>query len=311
VEPSVLAKTGTVATPQLAKDVDYARAVQEAWREETEARTFTSESTPITYKDNEGTPLYGHLVRRIDAQSTTTSVPGIVLFHTAAGPHDLCMHWKADSLVTDVSTFPDGCVVLVADILSDDVGWGWNSDRTKYNEAREWVLSPNDDGICSRFQSRLQAALDALKAIPGVDSSRMAAMAWCLGGLAVVELGRMQAPSMKAMVTFHGVFDGKPPLPPADGSSGKDSSNVCKVLICNGTQDPFVSQDMLDAAVATLQQNSCRVSVLSLDGARHGFTNPAQDFNPHPSFGFNQEAATKSWTFACSLLQRELAASTE
>ena len=116
---------------------------KKAWRQEAmSARKFTSESKPVTYHDNEGISLYGHAVRRV-GMTSTTPVPGILLFHTAAGPHDVCLHWKADSLVTDEQTFPDGCIVMVADILSDDIGWGWNSDREKYNAARELVLTPN------------------------------------------------------------------------------------------------------------------------------------------------------------------------
>jgi dienelactone hydrolase len=63
---------------------------------------------------------------------------------------------------------------------------------------------------------------------------------------------------------------------------------------------------MVDAAMATFRRHSCLVTLLSLEGARHGFTNPAQDFNPNPSFGFNADAANKSWHAATLLLKNEL-----
>jgi dienelactone hydrolase len=63
---------------------------------------------------------------------------------------------------------------------------------------------------------------------------------------------------------------------------------------------PFVSSEMLDAA------HLCQVTLSNLQGAKHGFTNPAQDFNPIPAFGFNAKAANLSWTAACNLLQSQL-----
>jgi hypothetical protein len=135
VEPEALV-TGTV--PQLAKDADYARAIQKAWKAALSSDAAESESTPFTYQDANGENCYGHLIRR--KGDTATKVPGILFFHTGAGPHDVCLHWKADSLVTNRDVFPDGCIVLVADILSDDGGWSWSADRSKCNAARENVL---------------------------------------------------------------------------------------------------------------------------------------------------------------------------
>lgn len=304
VDPTTLAARGTIDKPRTAKDADYAAAIQQAWRQE--KSTCTSETASIIYKDNGGTPLYGHVMRRVGTLPSI-KVPGILLFPTAAGPHDICLDWKADSLVNDQEIFPNGCIVLVADILSDNIGWGWDSNREKYSEAKEHVLSTstNDDGVCHRLQRRLQAAIDTLLSIPGVDSTSLAALGWCLGGRAILELGRMQVPGMRAMVSFHGVFDGKVPSP-HDSIQARAFHNDTKVLICNGMEDPFVSSEMLDAAVATFERHSCQVTLSNLRGAKHGFTNPAQDFNPNPSFGFNAKAANISWTAACNLLQSQL-----
>ena len=305
VDPSSLVARGTIDKPRTAKDTEYATAIQQAWRQELTS-TCTSEAASIIYKDNEGTPLYGHVVRRVGTLPSI-KVPGILLFPTAAGPHDICLDWKADSLVTNQEAFPNGCIVLVADILSDDIGWGWDSNREKYNEAKEYVMSPDSsDGVCHRLQSRLQAAVDTLLSIPGVDSTNLAALGWCLGGRAILELGRMRVPGMRAMVTFHGVFDGKVPSLDDSISQARALENDTQVLICNGVKDPFVSREMLDAAVVTLERHSCQVTLTNLEGAKHGFTNPAQDFNPNPSFGFDAKAASASWTAACNLLQSQL-----
>jgi len=45
---------------------------------------------------------------------------------------------------------------------------------------------------------------------------------------------------------------------------------------------------------------------LQLKDAKHGFTNPAQDFNDIPAFGFDKESADKAWRQAMALLRRRL-----
>lgn len=302
VEPEALV-TGTI--PQLAKDVDYARAIQEAWKSERSSDAAAeSESTPFTYQDANGENCYGHLIRR-KGDTATTKIPGILFFHTGAGPHDVCLHWKADSLVTNRDVFPDGCIVLVADILSDDVGWSWSADRSKYNAARGSVLAVDDSNGTTRtnLQVKIQAALDALtSSMPDVvDESRLGAMGWCLGGHSVLELSRMKPSGLKAMATFHGVFDGIPP--PASSKGTEESDGGCQILICNGAEDPFVSESTLQNAVETMQQHGHTVTLLELQGAKHGFTSPAQDFNPNEAFGFNEEGAQLAWSSSLDLFK--------
>ena len=108
---------------QLAKDVNYARAVLDAWREDDADATWSTEWTSVTYSHNDKgttTPLYGHLVRHctptdFPGTATTTidddganrsdsAAIGILICHTGAGPHDLFLLWKAASLVQELST---------------------------------------------------------------------------------------------------------------------------------------------------------------------------------------------------------------
>jgi dienelactone hydrolase len=116
------------------------------------------------------------------------------------------------------------------------------------------------------------------------------------------------------MVTFHGVFDGgtlpvlspPPSLGKKDGddttmSDGSDYS--CQVLICNGQQDPFVKSADVDTCVAILQGCGHHVRVLQLEGAKHGFSNPAQDFNDNNAFAFCASAATLAWAETLRLLK--------
>ena len=286
--------------PQLAKDFAYASAVLDAWRQdETDSgQTWWAEYKSVQYQDSDGTTLYGHLVRK--QGNDNNKLLGVILFHTGAGPHDVFLLWKAASLVMTLD-----CEVFVADILSDDSGWAWDLDRTRYETTQKEVLdgSVDDQGRFSRplLQKRIHAAVSFLKSRPQVDPDRMAALGWCLGGHSILELARMNLQEMRAMVTFHGVFDDI--APPTD-EAVVPSSGAAEVLMCNGVEDPFVSNQSLEHALATFSYHGHRLSLLQLKGARHGFTNPAQDFNDNPAFSFHPESATKSWHQAIALLKR-------
>ena len=52
-----------------------------------------------------------HLYPISSTSAAENSLPGIILFHTGAGPQDIFLRWKADSLVNEADdTFEDGCV---------------------------------------------------------------------------------------------------------------------------------------------------------------------------------------------------------
>eukprot|EP00521_Asterionellopsis_glacialis_P009783 CAMPEP_0195290062 /NCGR_PEP_ID=MMETSP0707-20130614/6077_1 /TAXON_ID=33640 /ORGANISM="Asterionellopsis glacialis, Strain CCMP134" /LENGTH=359 /DNA_ID=CAMNT_0040350133 /DNA_START=204 /DNA_END=1283 /DNA_ORIENTATION=- len=326
------------SSPQIAKDSQYATAVQKAWKEQrSRGSTRASEIKPVTYFDNSGIPLYGDFVRLQKQQqfeednsnspdkpkkSRQKQIPGIILFHTGAGPRDIFLHWKADELVTTLSGSDDdeGCVVLIADLISDKIGWAWDSDRTKYNAARDNVLSVDvKTGTRKNLQDRIQAAVNTLvsfqqeqgdiginNGVIRVDSNRIGVMGYCFGGQPVLELGRMALPNIKAMITFHGVFDGVDRSPPPSSPPANDNKVQGNVLICNGAQDSFIPKSDLEAAVSDISKKYEYVNVLSFDGVRHGFTNPAQDYNPSEAFAYNDGAANKSWNEALSILQSSL-----
>jgi dienelactone hydrolase len=93
----------------------------------------------------------------------------------------------------------------------------------------------------------------------------------------------------------------------ASPNTPRSSSSSCEVLICHGTDDPFASSDMVEAVLNGLQKSRNTVSLLQLRGARHGFTNPAQAYHAdQKSFGYDAEAARKSWRQAMALLNRRL-----
>ena len=279
--------SGGGTQPHLAKNVDYARAILEAWRQDDPNATWDTEWKSIVYNhhhETDKTPLYGHLIRNRRGTTTTTATTndnnrntvGILFCHTGAGPHDLFLLWKAAALVhalsapsvqsssgSSSSDAKTNVVILIADLLSDESGWAWTNvdeDRTRYEAAREELLRRQQDDApqSSRrpvLERRLQAAEACLRRqVQQLQSNqqqndhdvRIAALGWCLGGQAVVELARLKLPTVRAMVTFHGVFDN---LPDSDDDATRDSSMGSEILICHGLQDPFVPSHDLEKAL--------------------------------------------------------------
>ena len=143
-----------------------------------------------------------------------------------------------------------------------------------------------------------------------VDSGRLAAMGWCMGGHPILEIARMDIVGMKAAVTFHGVFDSVD-----EQEEAPKTRYIAKVggvhnsrsaLICHGSRDPFVKAVELDTCRHAFQIHGWEWTLLSFDDAKHGFTNPAQDCNPSDSFAFDEDAASESWEAACRLLKQKL-----
>lgn len=243
IEQTLCQPDDQTGQPQLAAHVDYATAVLDAWRDEAEEWSCDVEWCDITYQPHtaevntggaQQQPLYGHWIRRrpddVDNQNDDT-YQTILLFHTGAGPHDLFLLWKAASLVAQLDS--SSIRVLIADVLSDENGWAWSSDRTRYQQAREEL---EQNGL---WRSRVEAA------VRQGGGTVSAAMGWCLGGRAIFELAQLPNPP-SAMVTFHGVFPKEGPL---KGEAVKVSETQSEILVCHGVQDPFVPAESLENAL--------------------------------------------------------------
>jgi len=348
---SLVRSDPTRDSPRLAKDDAYATSVIHSWKNQLLKSSSLSSSSmaeplgsPFIYTRNyDGEPLGGYLVipstlhpnteneggsvKSSDATTTTKAVvPAIVLFHTGAGPQDIFLRWQADRLVREL-----GCVVLIADLLSDLEGWVW-ADRNRYANERTSLLEygPHEtNGLMGRWklQGAINSALDAVRNIQQVDEGRIAALGWCFGGQTILELSRMNCTGVVGVASYHGVFDGilqqtssvpnidTNPTPIADVKQAQDDiriesdangdhrkQNHPRALICNGNADPYVKPDDFQAALDTFEQSTFALDVLTFEGTRHGFTNPYQDINLDENFAYSEEAATKSWDSTMELL---------
>ncbi|MEZ4576173.1 MAG: dienelactone hydrolase family protein [Vampirovibrionales bacterium] len=71
------------------------------------------------------------------------------------------------------------------------------------------------------LRSRLLAAIEAAKANPLVDASRVAVIGFCFGGLCALDVARAVVPEVKGVVSFHGLF-----MPPELGPQPPITSGV-------------------------------------------------------------------------------------
>jgi dienelactone hydrolase len=135
------------------------------------------------------------------------------------------------------------------------------------------------------LQQRIKAALSAVKLLPWVDDSKIAAMGFCFGGLCVLDLARTGA-DIKGVVSFHGLLNAPDNI--------HDTPITAKVLALHGYDDPMVKPDQLTAFQDEMTKAGADWQVHSYGQTMHAFTNPVAN---DPSFGtvYKAEADSRSW----------------
>ncbi|MEA3048441.1 MAG: hypothetical protein QOG84_277, partial [Sphingomonadales bacterium] len=93
------------------------------------------------------------------------------------------------------------------------------------------------------LQERLLAVLEAARALPEVDSGRVAAIGYCFGGLCALDLARTGA-DVRGVASFHGLF-----TPPGN----REGTPIkARVIAFHGWDDPMAPPASVDALGAEL-----------------------------------------------------------
>ena len=136
------------------------------------------------------------------------------------------------------------------------------------------------------FRHRVRAGFDAMAMLPGVAGERSAAVGYCFGGAAVLELARSGAP-IAAVASFHGLLTTALPA-----RAGVVSA---RVLACTGARDPLVPP----ADIAGFQQEMTDADadwqLLVFGRALHSFTNDQVDSRGDPRMAYDRIADVQSW----------------
>jgi dienelactone hydrolase len=165
----------------------------------------------------------------------------------------------------------------------------YGDGRTAANpdEAGELMNARIDDMEGTR--ARFMAALDALKAHPGVDGSRTGAIGYCFGGGVVTHMARMGA-ALNVTGSFHGAVG----LAAVDGPDQID----CRIMVYNGEADVLIDDDQISGFKAEMAKIGAHYDFIQLPGALHGFSNPMATTNGQKyglPLAYNALADESSW----------------
>jgi len=224
-------------------------------------------SEPIAYKQDT-TALEGLMVYDASAKG---KLPGIVLIPDWMGMTDLARQYG--ERVAKL-----GYVVMVADIFGKNV----RPKDMKEASAQASLYRSNRP----LMQARAKAALDQLLKSPRVDVSKTAAMGFCFGGGAALELARSGA-DLDGVVSFHGNLDTPHP---------EMAKNIkSKVLVLHGADDPFVTQDQVKAFQDEMRSAKTDWALVQYGNAVHGFTNPNAGADNSKGMAYNPEASNRAF----------------
>jgi dienelactone hydrolase len=151
----------------------------------------------------------------------------------------------------------------------------------------------------SLYAAHGQAALAVLRAHPGVDGARLAAIGFCWGGYAVLELACSEP--LRCVVGFH------PGLSLGPLSNAKAIS--AKVLICVGDQDPYVPATDRERFIGEMNAAGVDCQVLLLLRAPHSFTNPEPyhyEIDVASGVGYDPVADRRAWAAMQTLFAEAL-----
>ncbi|WP_101758016.1 dienelactone hydrolase family protein [Oceanicoccus sp. KOV_DT_Chl] len=144
---------------------------------------------------------------------------------------------------------------------------------------------------------RLRAAVDAAKIIPGADSSKIAAMGYCFGGLCALDLARGGHNDIQSVISFHGSL-----LP-----NGIDTPHTipAKILAIHGHDDPMVPPEQVAAFQQEMTDKKADWQFIAYGHTVHSFTRHDAN-NPDLGTVYNETADRRSWLTMLNFLTETL-----
>ncbi|WP_168223055.1 dienelactone hydrolase family protein [Oceanicola sp. D3] len=135
------------------------------------------------------------------------------------------------------------------------------------------------------LRRRIGAALDWMRG-SGVTNGQHGAIGFCFGGKCVLDLARMGEPDVKAVASFHGLFDA-----PTWHVAPRITASV---LALHGWDDPLATPENVLALSKELDAAEADWQILAMGGVGHAFTNPkAQDKAGGKQF--DARATARAW----------------
>ena len=144
-----------------------------------------------------------------------------------------------------------------------------------------------------RLGRRVAAAVDLLATESGIRTAQIAAIGYCFGGTAVLELARGGS-EVAAVVSFHGLLTTKRPAPPA--------SVQPKVAAFTGAKDPLVPPEQVTEFQGEMAAAGADWQLSVYGQAWHSFTNIGVRGSSDPRMRYDPVADKLSWNAALAFL---------
>ena len=225
---------------------------------------------PVTYSAD-SINMQGYLATNVN---DSTKRPGVLVVHEWWGHNEYAQTRAA--MLADL-----GFVALAVDMYGD------GKQASHPDEAGEFVsmVMSNVEGARARFE----AALETLKSHPNVDPEKIGAIGYCFGGSVVLSMANAGY-DLDAVASFHGGL-GLPIMP-------EPGSVKAKVLIANGAEDKFISEQQINDYKAAMDAAGADYKFINYKGAVHSFTSKKAD-ELAKQFGmpiaYNAAADSASW----------------
>lgn len=168
-----------------------------------------------------------------------------------------------------------GYIALIADF--------YGKTPASFEESREFAAEIRPDPLI--YRQRLRASLRALATLEESRGLPLAAIGFCMGGQAALEMARDGAP-LHAAVSFHGLLGTDLPA--------EHQAISARILVCHGDTDPMVPRSQVVQFWEEMDQAGADWHFHSYSGVKHGFTNP-YPVQGNPAVAFDASADRQSW----------------
>jgi dienelactone hydrolase len=135
------------------------------------------------------------------------------------------------------------------------------------------------------LRERVKAGLEQLRKSPFTDDKKIAAIGYCFGGTAVLELARSGA-DIAGVVSFHGGLGTPHP---------EDAKNIkCKVLVLHGADDPNTNPEV-PGFQNEMRKAKVDWQMVFYGNAVHAFTDWNAGNDNSKGAAYNEKADKRSW----------------
>jgi dienelactone hydrolase len=140
---------------------------------------------------------------------------------------------------------------------------------------------------------RIVAAVHAIESLPQADTSNIAAIGFCFGGLCVLDLARSAA-DIRGVVSFHGLLGASPLHLP--------KLIKAKILALHGQDDPMVPPEQVQCFAEEMTTAQADWQLHIYGNTTHAFMNP-QANDPEAGLVYNPQTEKRAWRLAEDFLR--------